>query len=69
LNLTSLSAEPLKDYTYHTGERDESSLQKIIAAGISDQEALGRLAPVEAFSTHFLGKEILRKAREKSEGC
>jgi len=42
------------------------SLQEIIAEGISDQEALGRLAPVEAFSTHFLGKEIVRKAREKS---
>jgi len=42
------------------------SLQEIFAEGVSEQEALGRLAPVEAFSTHFLGKEIVRKAREKS---
>jgi len=32
LNLASLSAESLKDYTYRAGERDESSLQKIIAS-------------------------------------
>ena len=42
------------------------SLQEIIAEGVSEQEALGRLASVEGFSTHFLAKEIVRKAGEKS---
>jgi Cu+-exporting ATPase len=42
------------------------SLQEFIAEGVSEQEALGRLASVEVFSTHFLAKEIVRKAREKS---
>jgi len=31
LNVTSISAEKLKDYTYHSGERDESSLQGLVA--------------------------------------
>jgi Cu+-exporting ATPase len=42
------------------------SLQEIIAEGVSEQDALGRLASVESFSTHFLAKEIIRKAGEKS---
>jgi len=42
------------------------SLREIIAEGVSEQEALGRLAPVEAFSDHFLAKEILHKAGEMS---
>ena len=42
------------------------SLQEIIAEGVSEPEALARLASVEAFSTHFLAKEIVRKAGEKS---
>ncbi len=42
------------------------SLREIIAEGVSEREALGRLAPVEAFSDHFLAKEIIHKAREMS---
>ena len=42
------------------------SLQEILAEGVSEQEAIGRLASVEVFSTHFLAKEIVRKAGEKS---
>ncbi len=41
-------------------------LQEIITEGASEQEALGRLASVEAYSDHFLVKEIMRIAREKS---
>ena len=42
------------------------SFQEIIAEGVSRQEALGRVASVEAFSTHFLAKEIVRKAQKES---
>jgi heavy metal translocating P-type ATPase len=41
-------------------------LQEIITEGASEQEALGRLASVEAYSDHFLAQEIIRRAREKS---
>jgi heavy metal translocating P-type ATPase len=42
------------------------SLQEIITEDSPKQKALSRLASVEVRSDHFLGKEIVRKAREAS---
>ena len=42
------------------------SLQEIITEDFPEQKVLSRLASVEVHSDHFLGKEIVRKAREAS---
>ena len=45
------------------------SLQEVVPReGIGADRALSRVASVEAHSQHFLAREILRKAREKSLG-
>jgi len=42
------------------------SLQKIVTTGSPEGQALSRLAALEVRSDHFLGRAILRKAREES---
>jgi len=42
------------------------SLKEIITEDFPEQKVLSRLASVEVCSDHFLGKEIVRKAREAS---
>ncbi|GLI36240.1 heavy metal translocating P-type ATPase [Desulforhabdus amnigena] len=42
------------------------SLRRIIASHVSPREALAKVASIEVGASHFLAKEILRKAREQS---
>ena len=49
-----------------TGTVTEGSfaLQRVVAKGLSEQEVLSRLAALENHSSHFLAREVVRRAHE-----